>query len=131
MWVTDLGHQLPSTVCLDALDVSFGSAPPKEWLPQNVTLRQWDIFTEVPEDLIGVYDIVHVSLFTFVLQDKDITAALGKLLKLLSKSNACRLLILHFNSSYMLIYIEFYRAWWLSTMARDGYVILADPDNIP
>lgn len=97
VWLTDLAHQLPSDVGLDALDISFESAPPKEWLPQNVTPRQWDIFTEVPEDLIGVYDIVHVSLFTFVIKDEDITTALGKLLKLLSKLNAYNLVPLLFQ----------------------------------
>ncbi|KAJ5916855.1 hypothetical protein N7504_000870 [Penicillium tannophilum] len=83
IWLTDLAHQLPSHVRLDALDISFESAPPKAWLPQNMTLRQWDIFTEVPEDLVGVYDIIHISLLALVLKDGDVAGVLGSILKLL------------------------------------------------
>jgi hypothetical protein len=41
--------------------------------------------SEIPEDLIGVYDIVHIRLFAFVLKNEDMNTAIGNLLKLLSK----------------------------------------------
>ncbi|KAJ5659893.1 hypothetical protein N7507_006344 [Penicillium longicatenatum] len=83
IWLTDLAHQLPSTVSLDGLDISFEATPPKEWLPQNLTLRSCDLMSEIPEDLIGVYDIVHIRLFAFVLKNEDMNTAIGNLLKLL------------------------------------------------
>ncbi|KAJ5614636.1 hypothetical protein N7528_008290 [Penicillium herquei] len=83
IWLTDLAHQLPSSARLDGLDISLGSATPRQWLPDNVTLRQWDIHTEVPEDLVGVYDIVHASLLIFVIKTEELPAVFARLLKLL------------------------------------------------
>ncbi|KAJ5734486.1 hypothetical protein N7493_003272 [Penicillium malachiteum] len=83
IWLTDLARQLPSTVSLDGLDISFEAAPPKEWLPQNMTLRKFDLMSDVPEDLTGVYDIVHVRLFSFILKNEHIKTAMDNLVKLL------------------------------------------------
>ncbi|KAJ5708780.1 hypothetical protein N7493_010114 [Penicillium malachiteum] len=44
---------------------------------------EWDVFTDIPEDLSGVYDIVHISLFSIVLKDGDVAGILDKVLKLL------------------------------------------------
>ena len=59
-----------------------------------MTLRQWNVFTKVPEDLIGVYDILHISLLALVLKDGDVIGVLGSILRLLSMSNTAILLIL-------------------------------------
>lgn len=85
IWLTNTARQLPPNVTLDGLDISFDTAPPREFLPPNIHLRYWDIFSEVPEELIGVYDIVHISLLAFILRSNDIDHAMGKFLQLLSK----------------------------------------------
>ncbi|KAJ5731359.1 uncharacterized protein N7483_005867 [Penicillium malachiteum] len=87
IWLTDLARQLPSTVSLDGLDISSEAAPPKEWLPKNMTLRRFDLMSEVPEDLTGVYDIVHIRLFAFVLKNDHMKTAMDNLLKLLKPGN--------------------------------------------
>ena len=69
---------------LDALDISFDSAPPAEWLPSNVKTFKWDVKQEIPEELVGVYDIVHIRLFIFVLLDSEVQPVLERILKLLS-----------------------------------------------
>ena len=83
IWLTDLGARLPKSVRLDGLDISFHATPPQQWLPSNMTLRHWDVKTEVPEDLIGVYDIVHIRNFAFILQSDDIQRVLNKLMRLI------------------------------------------------
>ncbi|KAI1122476.1 S-adenosyl-L-methionine-dependent methyltransferase [Nemania abortiva] len=83
VWLTDLSAHLPATVQLDGLDVSLKAIPPVEWLPSNVSFRQWDIREAVPEDLVGQYDIVHIRLFIFVLLDKEVPEILQKLTMLL------------------------------------------------
>lgn len=84
IWLTDLAKSLPESVQLDGLDVSFDATPPSEWLPSNLTLRQWDVKTDIPEELIGVYDIVHIRNFLFVLQNHEISHVLGNLVKMIS-----------------------------------------------
>ncbi|KAI9040228.1 class I SAM-dependent methyltransferase [Aspergillus affinis] len=83
IWLSSLSRRLPPNVTLDGLDISFDNAPPKEFLPKNMTLRYWDIFSEVPEELVGVYDIVHISLVGFVLRSNDIDHVMGNFMRLL------------------------------------------------
>ena len=82
--MTDLARRLPASVQLDALDISFDSTPPPEWLPSNMQTIQWDVKDDVPEELVGVYDIVHIRLFIFVLLEAEVQPVLERLLKLLS-----------------------------------------------
>ncbi|PKX94356.1 uncharacterized protein P174DRAFT_460432 [Aspergillus novofumigatus IBT 16806] len=84
IWLTDLADEFPSTVRLDGLDISFDAAPPRDWLPPNMSLHHWDIKAEVPEHLVGVYDVVNVRHFVFVLQQSDLKGVLDNLFKLLS-----------------------------------------------
>ncbi|TGO65235.1 hypothetical protein BCON_0003g00290 [Botryotinia convoluta] len=83
IWLTDLAKSLPESVQLDGLDVSFDAAPPSEWLPSNLTLRQWDVKKDVPEELVGVYDIVHIRNFLFVLQNHEVLHVLGNLVRMI------------------------------------------------
>jgi hypothetical protein len=73
-------------VQLDGLDVSFDAAPPPETLPANISLRLWNVKEDIPEDLEGVYDVVHIRNFAFVLQDDEVAVVLDRLARLLSQS---------------------------------------------
>ena len=98
---------MPPSVQLDGLDISFDAAPPPQMLPENVALRRWSVYDEVPDDLVGVYDVVHIRTFSFVLKDADIPTVLEHLAKLLSmcrpiftsKSYLPLLLFLHSTDS--------------------------------
>ncbi|KAJ0424604.1 hypothetical protein BJY00DRAFT_309029 [Aspergillus carlsbadensis] len=81
-WLTDLSALLPATCQLDGFDIDTSQAPPKEWLPANVSLHEWDVFTELPEHLIGRYDVVHVRLLVFVVKG-DPTPILRNLVRML------------------------------------------------
>jgi hypothetical protein len=83
IWLTDLADEFPATVQLDGLDISFDAAPPRDWLSPNMNLHHWDIKAEVPEHLVGVYDVVNVRHFAFVLQQSDLKGVLDNLFKLL------------------------------------------------
>ena len=85
IWLTDLSRKLPPTTQLDGFDISLDQAEPLAWLPGNVNLRKWDIMTDVPSDLIGKYDVVHIRLFIFVVPvEGGPKPLLEKLVKLLS-----------------------------------------------
>lgn len=88
IWLTDLADEFPAAVQLDGLDVSFDAAPPRDWLPPNMSLHHWDIKAKVPEHLVGVYDVVNVRHFVFVLQQSDMKGVLDNLFKLLSTSDS-------------------------------------------
>ena len=55
IWLLDVADSLSSSTHLDGLDISLSQTPPKEWLPPNVSMRQLDIFEDIPEELVGQY----------------------------------------------------------------------------
>lgn len=69
---------------LEGFDISHDSAPPAEALPSNVRFRIWDVKQDVPEDLVGVFDIIHLRFLSFVLLNDQIPAAVERIFKMLS-----------------------------------------------
>lgn len=59
-------------------------APLPKILPPNIRLHHWDIKTEVPEHLIGVFDIINIRHFAFVIQESELETITYRLLHLLS-----------------------------------------------
>lgn len=88
IWLLDLLPQLDPSTELVGIDADITQVGPRKWLPENLTLRQWSVFTDVPDDLVGAFDIVNLRLFAFVIED-DATPILRKLKKLLSESPLC------------------------------------------
>jgi len=84
IWLADLSARLPKSVRLDDLDISSNATPPTKWLPTNMTIHHWDVRLDVPEHLVGVYDIVHIRNFVFVLQDAEVERIIRNLYKLTS-----------------------------------------------
>ncbi|KAI2625530.1 hypothetical protein GGS21DRAFT_306761 [Xylaria nigripes] len=84
VWLLDLPSQLdPDTEAeLVGLDVDISQVGPKAWLPENLSIREWSVFDDVPEDLVGTFDIVNVRLISFVIKE-DPRPVLRNLLKLL------------------------------------------------
>ncbi|KAL4788908.1 hypothetical protein BDV19DRAFT_395546 [Aspergillus venezuelensis] len=83
IWLTDLARRLPTTATLDGLDISFDAVPPGECLPANMTLYHFDVKSDVPDHLRSVYDIVHIRLLSFVLQDCEIDWVARNIMQLL------------------------------------------------
>ena len=79
----DVATQLPPSTHLDGIDISFDQCPPNAWLPKNVTLRLADVFTDVPDDLVEKYDIIHIRHFVCVVKGNDPKPLLHNLLRML------------------------------------------------
>ena len=82
MWLIDLARELPKAQ-LDGFDISLAQAPHQQWLPANVKLRTWNIFDDVPDDLVAKYDIVHVRLLIVVVKNSDPRPIIRNLAKML------------------------------------------------
>lgn len=82
IWLTDVARRYP-TARLDGFDIDTSQAPPKQWLPSNTTVKMWNIFDDVPEQMIGVYDVVHVRLLVLVVQGSDPRNIIRNLLRML------------------------------------------------
>ncbi|KAK7740492.1 hypothetical protein SLS53_005335 [Cytospora paraplurivora] len=83
IWLFDLRDSVDPSARLEGFDISFDAAPPTETLPSNVSFRHWDVKEELPEDLVGVFDIVHVRFFSFVLLVDQVPLVVERLFKML------------------------------------------------
>ena len=84
IWLLDLARTLLPTAQLDGFDIDISGCPHEQWLPPNVTMRQLDALGEIPEHLVGIYDIVHLRLFQVVVKDNDPGPLLRNMLRMLS-----------------------------------------------
>lgn len=84
IWLFDVRDVVSPSARLEGFDISFDAAPPAETLPSNVTFRHWDVKEDLPEDLVGVFDVVHVRFFSFVLLADQVPPVIQKLFKMLS-----------------------------------------------
>ena len=82
IWLIDVARENP-TAQLDGFDIDISQAPPQQWLSPNITLKTWNIFDSVPEQMIGIYDVVHVRLIVLVVQKSDPRTILRNLLRML------------------------------------------------
>lgn len=55
VWLLDLASKFPQSQ-LDGYDIDLSQTPPQEWLPPNVSFRQWNATSEVPLDMVAKYE---------------------------------------------------------------------------
>ncbi|KAL2042758.1 hypothetical protein N7G274_004517 [Stereocaulon virgatum] len=82
IWLIDLSRQLHSAR-LDGFDISTDQFPPKQWLPENMSLHTLDILKPIPEEFKGKYDVVHARLLLPLVKNNDPTPVLKNMFSLL------------------------------------------------
>ena len=81
VWLTDISEY--PTAQLDGFVIKTSQAPCQECLPPNIRLKTWNVSDDVPEQMIGVYDVVHVRLLVSVVQNGDPRSLVRNFLKML------------------------------------------------
>lgn len=57
---------------LDGYDTDISMAPPPQWLPSSMTIKNVDSYeSTVPDNLLGMYDIVHVTNLGAAIKDNN------------------------------------------------------------
>lgn len=82
IWLIHVAREYP-IARLDGFDINTSQAPPEQWLPPNITMKTWNIFDPVPDQMIGIYDVVHVRLLLLVVQKSDPRNILRNLIRML------------------------------------------------
>ena len=91
---------MPSTWRLQGFDVSSLQYPVEECLPANLSLDVLDAFDEIPPNLIGAFDIVHIRAFAAVIKGGDADPLTRNVLKLLSTIVCFHISLDHQANSY-------------------------------
>ena len=82
LWALDIARDFPAAK-IDGFDISLLQCPPSQWLPRNITVRQWDIFSSLDPALEGRYDVVHIRLLLLVIHENDPRPLLRNALRML------------------------------------------------
>ena len=83
-WLLELAKDCPSTWQLQGSDISALQYPAVEYLPKNVSLETFDAFREVPNELVGKYNVVHCRFLCCVIKRNDVEPLLRNAIKMLS-----------------------------------------------
>lgn len=82
IWSTTLAASLPSSAKIEAFDLDLAQSPPKAWTPENVSFHELDVLGDIPENLVGRFDVVHVRLLMLIVQHGNPMPLLKNLMKL-------------------------------------------------
>ena len=83
VWIFELLPHVPPSTLIDGFDNSQDHFPASDWLPPNVSLGLFDAFGEIPSELVGKYDVVHIRTFAVIVRGNDPTTLLRNLVKML------------------------------------------------
>jgi hypothetical protein len=86
IWLQDIQSSVPKQARLDGFDISFDAVPPAELFPPNVNFQHWNVNEDIPDGMVGTFDIIHVRFFAFVLHNDRVSGVVAKLFKMLSMS---------------------------------------------
>ena len=83
-WLLELARLFPSDeIQLDGFDITSSNFPAAGWLPLNMRLHVWNAFSEVPNEFVGVFDVVHIRAMYSCIIDNKVDPLLSNLLKML------------------------------------------------
>ncbi len=70
IWPLSLLHQYPNAR-ITASDISLSQIPFREWLPPGLEVREWDIYTSIPNHWVEYFDVVHIRLALLAVKSND------------------------------------------------------------
>lgn len=87
IWLLDaLDTAASSGIAADALDINLEIAPPKAWLPAQVSFRRVDILQDLPDELVAQYDVVNTQFSASFVRDPHSKQFMANLVRMLSES---------------------------------------------
>ena len=81
-WLLDVYRQFPNFRC-DGFDITKAHFPAQHWLPDTVNFHVWDAFSEVPEEYVGAFDVVHTRTIYSAIANNNVEPLLSNMLKML------------------------------------------------
>lgn len=86
IWMTEIKYDdawKTHNLKLDGYDINPVLFPAATFLPANFSLHQLDLFNELPAEVVGAFDVVHVRAFCSLIRHNDPSKALQQMVKML------------------------------------------------
>ncbi|KAL4935047.1 hypothetical protein BDV06DRAFT_217719 [Aspergillus oleicola] len=83
IWALELAPQLPPSARVIGYDISESTFPLSEYWPPNVSFSALDCLGEVPEALVGQFDVVHLRMWALVIRGNNPSTLIRNAAKLL------------------------------------------------
>lgn len=87
IWAVELAAQLPPSARVVAYDITDAHFPTPEYWASNVKFDHLDSLGDVPESLVGQFDVVHLRMWAFIIRDNDPSPLIRNVTKMLSRSS--------------------------------------------
>ena len=85
-WLLDCASVLPSSTRLIGFDIQPVHFPSPDHIPTNIELIERDVLdANLPEDLVGTFDMVHIRAFGSSIRNSDCAPLLGAVNRLLKR----------------------------------------------
>jgi len=85
MWLVDEATNYPA-VQFEAFDNNLAQVPNASLIPKNCSIKYWNFLEDLPEEMIGRYDFVHIRLLVLAIEQSQLPLVLRKILKMLKPS---------------------------------------------
>jgi len=82
MWLIDLAQSYPN-IQFDGFDNNTAQAPDPSNIPKNCTMKHWNFFEDLPQEMEGRYDFVHIRLLVLAIEEDKLPSIIQKLQKML------------------------------------------------
>lgn len=84
IWAIEVASQLSSSQ-VTAFDIANTHFPNPEFWPSNAKFDLLDSLHDIPLDLVGQFDVVHLRMWAFVVRGDDPSPLIQNAAKMLSK----------------------------------------------
>lgn len=86
IWAVELAGHLSPSARIMAYDITDTHFPTPEYWAANIKFDRLDSLGEIPECLVGHFDVVHLRMWAFIIRDNDPGPLIRNAAKMLSKS---------------------------------------------
>ncbi|KAJ5913046.1 hypothetical protein N7504_001929, partial [Penicillium tannophilum] len=83
IWAVELAAQLPPSARVVAYDITDAHFPTPEYWASNVKFDHLDSLGDIPESLVGQFDVVHLRMWAFIIRDNDPSPLIQNVAKML------------------------------------------------
>ncbi|KAL3467937.1 hypothetical protein BJX64DRAFT_80527 [Aspergillus heterothallicus] len=98
IWALELSTLIPATARITGYDISDSAFPSKEYWPDNTSFEILDCLGDIPAELQGQFDVVHLRMWALIIRENDPSVLIRNAVKMLKPGGHLQWEDARFNS---------------------------------